>query len=69
METFGTQLRLDLQEAEGAERSQPPMTATCISIVNAVIGIGVEEEDRKRTWKVCSLYHLFHDTDLFCEPD
>ena len=27
------------------------MVATCQAIVKAVIGIGVEEEDRKRTWK------------------
>jgi len=39
-----------LQEAEAAERSQPAMTATCIACVKAVIDLGIEEEDRKRTW-------------------
>lgn len=38
------------QEAEGAERSQPPMVSTCRAIVREVVGHGVEEEDRKRTW-------------------
>lgn len=39
-----------LKEAEAAERSQPPMTATCLACVKAVIDLGIEEEDRKRTW-------------------
>ena len=39
-----------LQEAEAAERSQPPMIATCLACVKAVIDLGIEEEDRKRTW-------------------
>lgn len=39
-----------MQEAEAAERSQPPMTATCLACVKAVIDLGIEEEDRKRTW-------------------
>ena len=26
------------------------MVATCRAIVGAVVGLGVEEEDRKRTW-------------------
>jgi pre-mRNA-processing factor 6 len=39
-----------LKEAEAAERLQPPMTATCRAIVSAVVGIGVEEEDREATW-------------------
>ena len=39
-----------MQEAEAAERSQPPMTAACLACVKAVIGLGIEEEDRKRTW-------------------
>lgn len=47
-----------VQEAEAAEQANPPMVATCQAIVKAVIDIGVEEEDRKRTWKadaeVCS---------------
>jgi hypothetical protein len=42
---------LPAQEAEAAEQASPPMVATCQAIVKAVIGIGVEEEDRKRTWK------------------
>ena len=41
---------LPLQEAEAAERSQPPMIATCQACVKAVIGRGIEQEDRKRTW-------------------
>ena len=48
----GTEPRaLLVQEAEAAEQASPPMVATCHAIVKAVIGIGVEEEDRKRTWK------------------
>lgn len=39
-----------LKEAESAERASPPMVATCHSIVKEVIGLGVEEEDRRRTW-------------------
>ena len=39
-----------VQEAEGAERSQPPLVATCHAIVGAVIGLGIEDMDRKRTW-------------------
>jgi pre-mRNA-processing factor 6 len=39
-----------LKEAESAERADPPMLATCRSIVTAVVGLGVEEEDRKVTW-------------------
>jgi pre-mRNA-processing factor 6 len=38
------------QEAEAAERASAPMVQTCRAIVGAVIGLGVEEEDRKRTW-------------------
>ncbi len=38
------------QEAESSEKSQPPMAATCRAIVKEVVGHGVEEEDRKRTW-------------------
>ena len=39
-----------MKAAEAAERTEPPMTATCRAIVAAVIGIDVEEEDKKRTW-------------------
>ena len=39
-----------VQEAESSEKSQPPMVATCRAIVKEVVGHGVEEEDRKRTW-------------------
>jgi len=39
-----------LKEAEAAERATPPMTATCRAIVTAVVDLGVEAEDRKRTW-------------------
>jgi hypothetical protein len=38
------------QEAEASEKSHPPMLATCRAIVKEVVGHGVEEEDRKRTW-------------------
>ena len=40
-----------IKEAEIAEKSEPPSIATCRAIVNATIGEGVEEEDKKRTWK------------------
>ena len=39
-----------MQEAEACERLDPPMIATCQALVSTVIGLGVEEEDRKRTW-------------------
>lgn len=39
-----------LKEAEASEKSQPPMAATCRAIVKEVVGHGVEEQDRKRTW-------------------
>ena len=44
-------LRSLVQQAEEAEKSQPPMIATCQGIVEAVIGLDIDEEDRKRTWK------------------
>ncbi|CAI9109281.1 OLC1v1009073C1 [Oldenlandia corymbosa var. corymbosa] len=37
-----------MKEAEAAERTNS--VVTCQAIVHNVIGIGVEEEDRKRTW-------------------
>ena len=40
-----------MQQAEEAEKTQPPMVATCRAIVEAVVELDVEEEDRKRTWK------------------
>lgn len=42
---------MEMQEAEAAEKANPPMIVTCQAIVKAVIGVGVEEEDRKITWK------------------
>ncbi|CAD7703919.1 unnamed protein product, partial [Ostreobium quekettii] len=39
-----------LKEAENAERANPPMLATCAAIVEGVVALGVEEEDRQRTW-------------------
>ena len=39
-----------MKAAEAAERTEPPMTATCRAIVAAVIGVDVEDEDKKRTW-------------------
>ena len=39
-----------LKEAEAAERSHPQMIATCRAIVAEVVGVGVEDEDRQRTW-------------------
>ena len=38
------------QEAEAAEKAQPPYPITCRVIVAAVVGLGVEDADRKRTW-------------------
>ncbi|ABP00924.1 predicted protein [Ostreococcus lucimarinus CCE9901] len=40
-----------IKEAEIAEKAEPPSIATCRAIVKATIGEGVEEEDKKRTWK------------------
>jgi len=39
-----------MKAAEVAERSDPPMTSTCRAIIATVIGVDVEEEDKKRTW-------------------
>lgn len=39
-----------MKEAETCERLTPPMVATCRAVVKAVVGLGVEDEDRKRTW-------------------
>ena len=39
-----------LKEAEACERAQPGMVVTCRAIVKHVVGLGVEEEDRERTW-------------------
>ena len=38
------------QEAEAAEKADPPYPITCRAIVAAVVGLGVEDADRKRTW-------------------
>ena len=40
-----------LKEAEAAERSDPPASAVCREIVRVTVGVAVEDEDRKRTWK------------------
>ncbi|OQR95081.1 pre-mRNA-processing factor [Achlya hypogyna] len=37
-----------LQEAEACERAGAPLT--CAALVRQTLGLGVEEEDRKRTW-------------------
>lgn len=39
-----------MKAAESAEKSEPPMVATCRAIVAEIVGYGVEDEDRKRTW-------------------
>eukprot|EP00882_Tetradesmus_deserticola_P002717 GHRQ01002888.1.p1 GENE.GHRQ01002888.1~~GHRQ01002888.1.p1 ORF type:complete len:911 (+),score=473.90 GHRQ01002888.1:1197-3929(+) len=39
-----------LKEAEAAERAQPACVHTCRAIVSEIVGLGVEEEDRRRTW-------------------
>jgi len=39
-----------LEEARISESHDPPMTETCRAIVAAVIGHGVEAEDREATW-------------------
>ena len=39
-----------VQEAEAAERSQPPMIATCQACVKAVITRGIEQQDWQRIW-------------------
>lgn len=39
-----------LKEAENAERAVPPHPATCRAIVRAVVGLGIEDEDRETTW-------------------
>ena len=40
-----------LKEAEAAEKNDPPATTVCKEIVRVTIGVGVEDEDRKRTWQ------------------
>ena len=39
-----------LEEARLAEARDPPLVATCRAIVTAVVGKGVEMEDRENTW-------------------
>ena len=39
-----------MKAAEAAEKSDPPMVATCRAIVAEVVGYGIEQEDLKRTW-------------------
>jgi pre-mRNA-processing factor 6 len=39
-----------LKEAESCEKSDPPSFAVCRAIVDNVVGFGVEQEDKKRTW-------------------
>ncbi len=57
-----------LQEAEAAERAEPPMVSTCREIVTAVIDYGVEKDDWKKTWKADAQvgpffpFHLQQDT-------
>ena len=48
---FSTHGSIFLQQAEEAEKGQPPMVLTCKGIVKAVIELDVDAEDRKRTWK------------------
>ena len=40
-----------MQEAEAAERAEPPMVSTCREIVRTVVDYGVEKDDWKKTWK------------------
>lgn len=40
-----------LKEAETAEKNDPPATTVCREIVRVTVGVGVEDEDRKLTWK------------------
>lgn len=40
--------RLLLQDAEECDKAGS--VATCQAVIRAVIGIGIDEEDRKRTW-------------------
>ena len=42
---------IDMQEAEAAERADPPMVSTCREIVRTVVDYGVEKDDWKKTWK------------------
>lgn len=37
-----------LQDAEECDKASS--VATCQAVIRAVIGIGIEEEDRKHTW-------------------
>lgn len=39
-----------MKAAEVAERSDPSMPATCRAIIATVIGVDVDDEDKKRTW-------------------
>lgn len=39
-----------LEEARIAEKHEPPMLGTCRAIVGAIVGRGVESEDRETTW-------------------
>ena len=57
--------RLCSQEAEAAERADPPMVNTCREIVRAVIDYGVEKDDWKKTWKADARVGTPSDSLLF----
>jgi pre-mRNA-processing factor 6 len=39
-----------LKEAETSEKNMPKMIGTCQAIVKAVVELGIEDQDKKRTW-------------------
>ena len=53
------------QEAEAAERADPPMVSTCREIVRTVVDYGVEKDDWKKTWKADAQVSL-HIYNFLC---
>jgi pre-mRNA-processing factor 6 len=39
-----------LKEAETSEKHKPKMISTCRALVKAVVELGIEDQDKKRTW-------------------
>lgn len=64
--------RLSWQDAEECDKAGS--VATCQAIIRAVIGIGIEEEDRKHTWmedsdsvRASSCIHKFTYSCRICQ--
>ena len=54
-----------LKEAEMAEKNEPPAITVCREIVRVTVGVGVEDEDRKRTWKAGERRPIHNNSRVF----